>query len=36
MSEENIYTFENKDYRKTYCIPAPMCWPRPSSACTRK
>ena len=36
MSEENIYTFENPEYRKTYWHTCSMCWPRPLSACIRR
>lgn len=31
---ENKFSFENPEYRHTYCTPAPMFWLRLSSAST--
>lgn len=36
MSEENKYTFENEEYRRTYWHTCSHVLRRPSSACTRR
>ncbi len=36
MSENNEFTFENEQYRKTYWHTCRTSWRRPSSACTRR